>query len=291
MRALGGVVVLVGGVAVEGVVGVGVDHLEEALVAHARAFVGVVGHGQQPLALDLPLGEEGDPAVFVEVFVDGRIGALQMAGHGIVAGRPFGQADEDPVAQGGPHVGFHVHRLVVVPEGGVVEAAGLGRLEPGGAVGVDLDLVGRGLGGGGGIGAHLEVVWIVLLGELGLVLEGVQVAVQQLEARGSLDDLAVDVDELEPDADGGFAVGHVEGAGVRYHPDQGDLPGAAHLDLLIEPGISEGAQTLQFENVLALFAEVDADVAVEGPARLLVLHLEADALGRAPPCRRGRGGA
>ena len=48
----------------------------------------------------------------------------------------------------------------------------------------------------------------------------------------------------------------------------------------VKRALPKGPSPCSFRQVLALVAEIDADVAVQGLAALLVLHLEADALGR-----------
>ncbi len=97
----GGFVLLVGGIPVERVVGVRVDDLVQAIAVEVL-LVGVVGHGQEPLALDRALGEELHSAVIVVVFVDaGFFQADLVAGEVIVANCSFRETDQDPVARGG----------------------------------------------------------------------------------------------------------------------------------------------------------------------------------------------
>jgi hypothetical protein len=139
----GGLEALLGGVAIERVVAVGLDHAVQALARLVGVARRVVGHGQQELALDAALGEERHAAVVVEALGEpGILGGLDVVLERAVGRRPLGDAYQDPVARLGlePHADLLLLPLVVAQA--QHGRAGLGRgleLEPCHALGVHLE--------------------------------------------------------------------------------------------------------------------------------------------------------
>ena len=86
-------------VAVEEVVLVGIDCLVQSPGVAALVSRAVVGDREEPFALEPALGVEGDPSVLGELAL-AALGAevLHVSLHCVVAQRPFGKADHDPVA-------------------------------------------------------------------------------------------------------------------------------------------------------------------------------------------------
>ena len=86
-------------IAVQSVVSVGVDGLKQTVPDFLARFFVVIGHGQQPLALDPSLGKEGNPFFFVKFVIHVSVTrVLHIACNRIITHGSFCQADQDPVS-------------------------------------------------------------------------------------------------------------------------------------------------------------------------------------------------
>jgi hypothetical protein len=76
----GRIVLLGGGIAVKGVVGLRINGLEQRVVGIVFVFFRVVGQGQQPTSADFALGKKRHAAVLVEIiFYIGIIETFHVA--------------------------------------------------------------------------------------------------------------------------------------------------------------------------------------------------------------------
>ena len=108
-------VALLGAVAVQQIVAVGLDRPVDTLARVVLLARRVVSHGQQEVALDAALGEERHAAAVLEaIFTVGGRRRFHVARDGVVRRGAFGDADQDPVARRGrePHFVFIALALV-----------------------------------------------------------------------------------------------------------------------------------------------------------------------------------